>query len=600
MNKSLLSTNPGTWLAVLVTAGLLLTGCGSIQVAPVSPTELIERSTADRVVAQTDVEPLKGVLTLEEAIARALKYNLDARARLIEQAIALNQLDLSNYDMLPKLVASAGYHDNDKYRITRSTDSITGQPPPGNSNPYISADRTHTVSGLGLSWSLLDFGLSYYGAKQQADRVMIASERRRKAIHTLIQDVRAAFWRVAAAQKLQGQIRATLLQAEDALAESRRIEAERLRSPLESLRYQRQLLENLRLLETIDQELSTARYELSSLVNLPLATDLVVAEPNDLLDEAIMAQPVERLEAVAIANNADLREQFYNSRIAQEETRKALVRMFPGISFNYDLKHDNDSYLIHQNWREAGVQLSFNLFNLLTGPAQQKLAEAGVALADQRRVATQMALLAQVHIARLQYANARRLFNRSDSIWQVDDKISHHIENQERAQTQSRQERIANHTTAILSLLRRYQALAQAHTAAGKLQATLGLEPRIASLRDASLPELTEAVATSLRSWQTSTTAAPAAPAVPAAAPTTSAPPAEPTPATATEATVPETPPLAAPSLADLVREIHRQNPRFGSRRIALVLSGRGIAAERAEVRKLMTAMHLRIAPEPQ
>lgn len=49
-------------------------------------------------------EPISAPLTLDEALARALKYNLDRRAKMMEEALALRQLDVSNYDMLPKLV----------------------------------------------------------------------------------------------------------------------------------------------------------------------------------------------------------------------------------------------------------------------------------------------------------------------------------------------------------------------------------------------------------------------------------------------------------------------------------------------------------------
>ena len=60
-----------------------------------------------------------------------------------------------------------------------------------------------------------------------------------------------------------------------------------------------------------------------------------------------------------------------------------LLRMFPGLSFNYSLNKSNDSYLINDHWREAGVQVSFNLLSLLSAPQQWKLAKDGVSLADQ-------------------------------------------------------------------------------------------------------------------------------------------------------------------------------------------------------------------------
>jgi outer membrane protein TolC len=297
-------------------------------------------------------------------------------------------------------------------------------------------------------------------------------------------------------------VRNAITLAVDALGDARKAEEERLRSPLDALRYQRQVLENLRLLETIDQELSTAKIELANLINAPLGLDLQVVEPPQVLNQRMLELPVVALEEVAIARNADLREQFYNTRIAGEETRKTILRLFPSLNFSYALKHDSDKYMINNSWNEAGTQLSFNLLNLLAAPSQKRLAEAGVALADQRRLATQMAVLAQVHIARLQYTNALQQYQRSDAIWAVDERISRQVANREQAQTASKLELVSNNTATILSLLRRYQALAQAHAAASKLQATLGMEPELASLQDMSLSELQAAVGSAIQHWE--------------------------------------------------------------------------------------------------
>ncbi len=263
----------------LIMTGLAMAaaGCANLQPTPVVDAELAAVNRADRLAALTDVPPLTGTLTLEEAIARALKFNLDRRSKLMEEAIAVNQLDASRYDLLPKLTAQAGYHRRDQDLTVRSRDSITGTP--SLANPSISSDRSHNVSELGMSWSVLDFGNSYYQARQNSDRVLVSAERRRKAMHLLVQDVRTAFWRTASAQRLQAQIRSAIALAEEALADARKAEEERVRSLLDSLRYQRQVLENLRLLESTNQELTTAKLELLQLVNLPLAIDVRVAEP---------------------------------------------------------------------------------------------------------------------------------------------------------------------------------------------------------------------------------------------------------------------------------------------------------------------------------
>ena len=484
-------------------AAAALSACSSITPTGLEQQTLLQTNQADRQAAQQDVEPIQGALTLDEAMARALKHNLDRRTRLMEEALALNQLDVGKLDMLPKLMAQAGYSNRNRETATYSRaytpsyGAATSYP-----NSSFSKEAAHSTVDLGLTWNMIDLGLGYYGSRQQADRVLIAAEKRRKAMHLLMQDVRTAYWRAAAAQQLRTEVSKTLAMAEKALADSRKVETERMRNPLDALRYQRQLLENLRLLEAIEQELSIAQIELASLINAPIGQVVPIAETQlNLADDSVLKLPLARLEQVALEHNADLLEQHYNSRIAREEVRKTLARLFPNLSFNYGLKYDSDRYLVHNQWNEAGVQLSFNLFNLLTGPTQIKLAEAGVSLADQRRVATQMAVVMQVHLARLQLANARSQFARADAIYATDQKIAVQVRNRASVQAQSQLDQVANETTAILSLLRRYQALAQVHTAENRLMANLGIEPRIGSTSELSLAQLTEQLKGSGNPW---------------------------------------------------------------------------------------------------
>ena len=269
--------------------------------------------------------------------------------------------------------------------------------------------------------------------------------------------MRTAYWRAASAQLLKADVQKTIDLAEGALVDSRKAAGERVRNPLEPLRYQRQLLENLRLLESINHELSSAQIDLAALINAPLNQPIQIAT-TDLrnISDEVSKVPVQKLEEVALQNNADLREQFYNVRIAVAETKKSMMRMFPGISFNYSLRHDTNSYLIHNSWQEAGAQISWNLFTLLSAPAAIKFNESNEKLAEQRRMATQMAVLAQVHLARQQYENAYKLLDRADSIYTVDQRIFEHSKSREDAATKGRLDLIFSNTSAIVSLLRRY------------------------------------------------------------------------------------------------------------------------------------------------
>lgn len=490
-------------LSAISTACILLVGCASIAPSALTQGDMQNQTRVDAEAIRQSVEPIKGPLTMDEAMARALKYNLERRARMMEEALVMGQLDVSKFDMLPKITAQAGYISRDTSRFTFSSRYPNESPSstlPADSST--TSDREHSTRDLGLTWSMLDVGLGYYGAKQQADRFLIAGEKRRKAMHILMQDVRTAYWRAASAQLLKEDVTKVIALAEEALADSRKASNERIKNPLEPLRYQRQLLENMRLLENINQELSSAQIDLAALINAPLNKPIQIASTElQNISDSVNKVSIEKLEEVALENNADLREQNYNGRIAREETRRTLLKLFPNLSFNYGNKYDTDRYLLNNNWNEAGVQLSFNLMNLFTAGTQMKLADAGVALADQRRVAAQASVLTQVHLSRLQVMNARSQFDRADAIYSTDSKIAEVMRNRQMVAAQSKLDVVSTETASILSLLRRYQALAQVQVAENKLIATLGLEPKIGSTHELSLEALTQQISQASAPW---------------------------------------------------------------------------------------------------
>jgi len=484
-------------LLLAMSAGLLLSGC-AVTPKPFSQEEIASINHSDRIAARGNMPAIESAISLEEAIARALKYNLDHRIRMLEQAHANGILEAGRYDMLPKLMANAGYAWRDEDNTRRATDSVTGLP--SLANPYISSDRSHNTADIGLTWNLLDFGASYYTAKQNADRLLIANERRRKAMHALIQNVRTVFWRAMAAEKLSEQVRVTIQQAEMALTDSRQAYSEMIKSPGESLRYQRNVLENLRLLENVQRELSAARIELASLIGVDPGKQIALVEPG-VMQPMPLNLSVQSMEETALTKNADLREHFYSARIAATDTRKALLKLLPGLSFNYGYNYDNDKYLINDQWRDAGMRVSFNLFNLLSGPSQMKAAEMNATVAQARRMALQMSVLTQVHLARHQYDDALRQFQRADTIHDVDTRLAKLAQNQEQSQMASRLDRISSNVTSILSSVRRYQAMAKVHEAASRVQSIMGMEPEIGSLDDTDLPTLQKQIDQSLQRW---------------------------------------------------------------------------------------------------
>lgn len=493
-------------MTLLAASVALVAGCA---VSPENLTinEMQSGNSADRELASTLVEPVQGPITIQEAIARALKFNLEQRVKMLEQSLAAGELEAGKYDMLPKLLTNAGYDWRDSYSHRwdapyNSPTTIDKTPP----LPDVSVDPEHNTWDLHLSWNILDFGASYYTAKQNANKLLIANEKRRRAMHALAQNVRQAYWRAVAAESLSTRVQQTIKDAEGALAESEKLSQERITAPAQALRYQRNLLENLRLLESVERELASARIELSKLMGLIPGQTFTLVEPKAAPTD--LTVPMEELEARALVGNADLRTEFLNTRNSVEETHKAILKLLPGISFDYGTYYDSDRYLVNDSWRAAGVHVSYNLFNLLSMESRMDAADKQEALAQARRMALQMSVVTQVHLAVHQYNDSKRQYNRANSIFKVDAQLEQLVRGEYAGRMVSEQSKISANVTTILSELRRYQAMSKFQEATGQLQATLGMEPQFQSLDEISLTDLTGLISTWLDSNITSETVA--------------------------------------------------------------------------------------------
>ncbi len=174
-------------------AAFILAGC-AINPEPMTDAAREDQAAADRQAMFAGQDPLTRPLTLKDAFRRALAYNLDARVKVMEEALAQNDLDLSRYDLLPKAYFSAANTDRSNVDASSSRSVETGAV---TVPPSTSTDRDVRTAQLNLSWNVLDFGVSYLNARQQANRVLVADEERRKVVESLLQDVRRAYWRAA-------------------------------------------------------------------------------------------------------------------------------------------------------------------------------------------------------------------------------------------------------------------------------------------------------------------------------------------------------------------------------------------------------------------
>ncbi|MBF0145555.1 MAG: TolC family protein [Magnetococcales bacterium] len=477
-------------LGCLALCGLLAAGC-TVTPKALNVEELNRQRTRDLELMFKGVAPIQRPLTLAEVVARALRFNLDHRVKVVEEAQAMDLTSLDKFELLPKLAASSAYSGRSNDSASSSRSMLTGQQ---SLEVSTSQERERLTSDLDLTWNILDFGVSYFNARQNADRRLIAHERERKVIQNLVQEARSAYWRAVAAQELQPRLQAAITRAESALDDAKKAEDSELRSPLDSLRYRKSLLENLRQLESLAQEMSTSKVDLATMMTLPPGRSFTLEVPKGPLQVPEWSMSLEKMEESALIRQPDMREMAYQGRITVDESRKSLLKLFPGITLSASRKRDNNAYTLNKDWYETGLKVTWNLLGLLSAPDQLTYNRTNEEVMEIKRLALRMALLSQVHVAWHQFDQAKVQLRRSNELFEVEKEIARHTSNRAEQESQSLLDQIASETSAILAEIRLYNALALTHNALGRMMATTGQDPGIGSIGEGGLEDLTQRV----------------------------------------------------------------------------------------------------------
>ena len=473
---------------------ILLSGCGSIKPTPLTQDEITARVNQDRAAMYQGQESISGTLTLSDAMARALKYNLDYRLKMMETTLARSQLDLSSQDMLPKLMADAGYRwrNNDSGGTSVGIDDGVVS-----LRPSTSEEREHFLADATFSWDVLDFGMSYFRAQQQADEVNIAEERRRKVLQNIVQEVRDAYWRALGAQRLLKETEPLADQIASALAKTREAEQAGILPPVEGLEYQRALLDAMTTLNQKRQQMEMAKSELLALMNIPPGTPVVLDDKP--LPLSAVPQDVNKLEQMALERRPELREEDYRARIDSYETKRQIASLLPNLNLFAGVNYDSNDYLYNENWVQGGVGVSMNLFKLLSIPAINNNNEARARTDDARRMALSMAVLTQVRVALERYKLAVYDFQIADQSAQVDQRLASISRAGSDNSLTSDLESLRTQARSIVSRFQMAGSYAEAQAAYGRVLNSVGIDLLPEQVQQTDVASLSREIATSLR-----------------------------------------------------------------------------------------------------
>ncbi len=486
----------------------VLAGC-AMNPQPLSEGDVSDVLAEDQELIEQFRAPLTGPIGLHEVMSRAVLNNLEHRVSRMEQAVALGSFELARYEMLPQMEASYGRYSRNKLNASTSISVATGEE---SLEASTSQEKDHDIGNFSASWNLLDFGVSYYQAQQEADRYLISRESRKRVLANLLQQARMLYWRAWAAQNTAAEVERVLAEANQAYAEiSLVIETRQYTNILPNLRLKRQLFDLIRELESLSEELTQAKIELAQVINVPANSgiELLGVEPGTRLGDIESLPMLPRIdedptqmEITALYNSTELAEQIYNVRIDQAETRKALLRLLPGIEISYNNGYDSNNLLVFNNWYEVGTEVSWNLFNLATTQQTLKNSDLREELAMQRRLAVNMAVVTKLNLAVYQYNISLRKLQQAREVKAIDSEIAKHTRNAAITSAASKVESVVTAAAELRTNLSLLQAYANAQSSYGAVLVALGLNPVPETYLDLEIHELTNLIAVYDKTWQ--------------------------------------------------------------------------------------------------
>ena len=496
-------SRPWAITLILFLSFIIFTSCSSRAPEPMLEENVRAEVKQDFELLQETSSSMVKEIDLYMAIALAIQNNRELRVNIMQSALEQGQIDITKFDMMPKLAVNAGYKSLDKDPASTSVSMENNNSNPaalGDSPAYsVSQEKTTTTADAGFTWNALDFGLSYVRAGQQADRFLIAKELERKAIHNLTREVIYAYWKTLSADKLLEQINPLMDRVNAALDDYEHIEELLISSPMDALLYQKELLDVAQILLTQRRALMDARIELASLIGMMPDEEYVLVATSQPLTELDL--DIKSQEEAALFSRPELMETRYQKRISAEEAKASMLALFPSLQFNATWTYDSNKYLLNKSNMEYGALFGVNLFNIFQASNIKEVNEVNEQMVDEQRLALTMTVLSQVHIANVNYAQSLREYSNAKHYLNVAQRINDLIANAQKISRFGELEVIREEASLLVAQLRNDIAFAEMQYSLGAMYSSVGMNFTPDNIGEMSNVELASLLENNLNRW---------------------------------------------------------------------------------------------------
>lgn len=403
---------------VAMAAALPLSGCASMS-PPLTAPQVAEFSVRIESELAVVPEPLTGPLAVDDAVARAVRFNLALRAKELEAAMAEAKVVAESGAMLPSVVAESEYYRRDRPLLTRSNMSDVYS---------TSSDAKNVTRDIALSWNILDFGLSYIRSKQGLDKALQQREEVRRVRARIIEETRSLFWRAVVLDKLgPAQVRLKP-EVDEAIRLSRLAAQDLMVDPMAQVTFQRDLLNLQRDLNQLDLSLAGSDGQLKTSIGLPLGERVRLVANRSQVKLTKITTSVDDDLRVALNQRPEIRQHMYDMRITEDEVKATLLQLLPGVTLSKTSASDTNSFLYNANWVSLGTKVAANLMNLARLPADLASIESQMRMHRENALATGAAIAMQLHVARARIAVQQRSYRDAETYAKAQRELMQQVE----------------------------------------------------------------------------------------------------------------------------------------------------------------------------
>jgi outer membrane protein TolC len=448
-------------------------GC-AVHPEPLSQSTIRARAELDLAEVAADQEVPANAIGLYEAMARAIKYNLDLKVEEMTAALRTAELDLSHWNMLPQVVANSGYSARSNESASSSLNVVSRVESLQTST---SQEKKVNTEDIGISWNVLDFGLSYIRAQQAADKTLVAEEAKRKVLQRIVEDVRTTYWRAVSAERLMRKLGLLESRTAQALSNTRQLYQNKETSPITALTYERELVEVKRTIQDLERDLKVAKTQLAALMNIPPDEEFSIVVPSRTAKSPALGMNVNEMVTFAMLNRPELRDVAYQRRINERETDAALLELLPGFQLDATLNYDSNEFLLNNNWAGLGYKASWNLLKAFQLPKKREVIQLQDELLHQRELALTMAIWTQVHVSHVRYTHMRRELKTADEYLDVQKRLVNQMRAEAKAEHVSEQTLIREEMNTLVAEVKHDIAFANLQNGYANVFASMGLDP---------------------------------------------------------------------------------------------------------------------------